>query len=751
MKTITIQALNLSNFKGCETLALVLDERNAAIYGDNATGKTTVYDAMTWLLFGKDSRGSSDQETIKPLDGTGAVKDHQAVTTVEAVLMVDGSTTVTLRKEMQESWVTRRGGSDLVYDGNDFRYYIDGVPMKKMEYAKRVAELVEEDIFRMLTSVTAFAVDLPWRRRREILHDLSNVQVMSDRALLQEAAKDDPEHATGYENLAEQLTGSISLDDLKKILLSRKKGLMQTRDQTPARLDELTKQRNPLALLNFEAASQARSEAAAELERLQEQVRKFQAGESTPELEAALQEVNAKLGDLELRLLSWKHKRAADRRHIFDRLQAAISKYADAEVAIANDARKAREALEDLEYRNKKWHRDQENKMPNTDAILREMRDLEFSIGHWRNQIQQNEAEAFAAEANVEAARLRWSQVSQETFSGATCPTCGQELPMELMQEARAKFEADKEKRLAIIREDAERQKAYAKSCREKAENAKAEKANRESLLDEVKERLHAAQAATEEIRDLDGYAEQKAALEARLEVLNQAKPDPALTEDVHRIEEELAAFDAVTEFPGYGEEKASLDQEKSRVRGEIFRIQEAAANQAGSFEELAEAAKKKIEEADGILAKKPFLVSIDGRIDELRKEQKNAGEALETIDAAIYAMEAFVRWKTHHIEDSINGLFRIVKFRLFIELASGGLEERCDVVVDGVPYAAINNGARINAGLDIIRRLGEHYNVRVPLFVDNAESVTKLEDAGTQVIRLVVSEQDKNLRVELE
>ena len=155
-------------------------------------------------------------------------------------------------------------------------------------------------------------------------------------------------------------------------------------------------------------------------------------------------------------------------------------------------------------------------------------------------------------------------------------------------------------------------------------------------------------------------------------------------------------------------------------------------------------------EAARGILAKKEMLSTISGRIDELTEGQQRASAEMEEIDQDIFAMESFIRWKTHFIEDSINGLFKIVTFRLFREQANGGLEERCDVVVNGVPYAALNNGARINAGMDIIRRLAEHYGVRVPLFVDNAESVTRLEDAGTQVIRLVVSEQDDALRVEV-
>ena len=67
--------------------------------------------------------------------------------------------------------------------------------------------------------------------------------------------------------------------------------------------------------------------------------------------------------------------------------------------------------------------------------------------------------------------------------------------------------------------------------------------------------------------------------------------------------------------------------------------------------------------------------------------------------------------------------------------------------MVDGVPYSSLNNGMKINVGIDIINALSRHSGVTVPLFVDNAESVTNLEKADAQVIRLVVSADDKKLR----
>lgn len=121
----------------------------------------------------------------------------------------------------------------------------------------------------------------------------------------------------------------------------------------------------------------------------------------------------------------------------------------------------------------------------------------------------------------------------------------------------------------------------------------------------------------------------------------------------------------------------------------------------------------------------------------------------MEAIDRQLFLCEEFARFKVQFIESGINQKFGLARFRLFREQVNGGLDDCCEVMYDGVPYSSLNNGMRINIGVDVIRTISEHYGIRVPLVVDNAESVTRLLDAGTQVIRLVVSDTDQELRCE--
>ena len=136
--------------------------------------------------------------------------------------------------------------------------------------------------------------------------------------------------------------------------------------------------------------------------------------------------------------------------------------------------------------------------------------------------------------------------------------------------------------------------------------------------------------------------------------------------------------------------------------------------------------------------------------LEELREEARETAKTLEAIDQQIFLCEEFARYKVQFIEEGVNQKFRLARFRLFQEQVNGGLADCCEPTYEGVPYGSLNNGMRINLGVDVIRTISEHYGLKVPLVVDNAESVTRLAGIDTQVIRLVVSEADQALRVEV-
>ena len=288
MKHIRIKRLTLENFKCHKSLTLDFNGGNASIYGDNATGKTSVYDALTWLLFGKDSKGNGEKNIeIKPLGVDGEVSDHLAETVVEVVLLVDGEET-TLRRTYKEVWTTKRGSGEPTYDGNTSEYYIDGVPVKKYAFSEKVDELVSEDTFRMLTSVSHFADGISWQDRREVLFRVAGV--MSDEQIL---ATDER-----FAALAEGM-GKLSIEDYKKKLLAEKRGFVGAKTEIPARISECQKTIADVQGLDFAGARKELAELQAAKEYIEAQIVSIENNNAIETKKLEIREARLKLTQLE--------------------------------------------------------------------------------------------------------------------------------------------------------------------------------------------------------------------------------------------------------------------------------------------------------------------------------------------------------------------------------------------------------------------------------------------------------------------
>ena len=141
--------LKLFNFKGIRSFELKSDGKDVSIMGDNGSGKTTLADAFMWLLFGKDSQNKTDFE-IKTL-GPDGEPEHGLEHTVEARLQLPNGKQLTLKKVFSEKWTKKRGSATAEFTGHTTDHYIDGVPVKKKEFDEQIAEIADEEIFRLLT------------------------------------------------------------------------------------------------------------------------------------------------------------------------------------------------------------------------------------------------------------------------------------------------------------------------------------------------------------------------------------------------------------------------------------------------------------------------------------------------------------------------------------------------------------------------------------------------------------------------
>lgn len=169
MKSIFLKRLEIENFKGIKELSIDFS-KITNIYGENALGKTSIFDAFTWLMFDKDSKNASDFN-IKPLDEKNRII-RGLNPTVTAILEVDGDT-LKLSKTLEEKWTKKRGEAEKTLTGNSTTYEINDVPVKQSDYKKKIADIAEADQFKLLTNPYYFSDSLNWKDARKIVLEVA--------------------------------------------------------------------------------------------------------------------------------------------------------------------------------------------------------------------------------------------------------------------------------------------------------------------------------------------------------------------------------------------------------------------------------------------------------------------------------------------------------------------------------------------------------------------------------------------------
>lgn len=598
---IKIKTLKLENFKGIKDLTINFKD-TTNIYGDNAVGKTTIFDAYSWLLWDKDSLNRKDF-SIKPYDKDGE-EVHNLESVVEGDFLFD-ETELNLKKIYKEVWTKKRGSTQAEFTGHTTDYYINAVPVKKKEYTERIASVISEDNFNLLSNPLYFNQFLVKTERREIL--LSLIEEVKPEDII---AKN--------KDLKDLDLETYTVDELKKIAKDSARKINKDIESIPARIDELDKSK--IHDIDFDALE-------------------FRKRSTLP----AIKEIDEKLAD--------------------------ASKMAEGMTEITEKIAALQKEKSDLaeKYQNKRFEVNLKNK-----NVLLEKEHDKLVLEEEKKNIEK-------LKDLVEKAREEWQEFHKEQYQGDfKCPTCGQDLLPDQIEKTMANFNKKKSEKLASIEEKAKDLKIKIEEC--------------EKLI------------AIYEVKE---YKEEDLPIEPiRLQEIDK---------ELDEVKAKLSDF--------------SLDDKKDLL-------------------EKKDSLNADLEEINKKLSLQGQNEKIDERIKELESREKELAKLYEEQQRIIYLCEEYTKAYVDLVSDKINDSFDLVKFKLFENQINGGITETCEANFKGVPYSDLNNAAKINAGLDVINSLSDKLDLKVPIFIDNAESVNELIKTDTQLVRLVVSK-DKELKID--
>ena len=653
-----LMKLTLSNFKGIRSLEFEPAGRNAAVYGTNGSGKTTLFDALTWLLFDKASTG---EPNFSPKTrGADGEEVHNLNHYVKGVFRLDDGTIVTFAKDQSENWAKKRGGSSEELIGNKTEYAIDGVPVKKGEYEACIAEICPADKAQILTQPLYFPRLIDWKERRKLLlevcGDVTEYDVINSSAELGGITRYLLKPGTNNQ--------FYSVEECAKIAAARGKDIRRRLEEIPARIDEATK-----ALIDASGVSS--DTLGAEIVQLQRELDAALVDKASLNETDAAAELRRQLADLKTQIAEGR---------------AAFSKEKEEKLA------PMRNELVRLNGQRQQTMLDLRGQELSRDALEREKASMEKTRTRLVEEYKAREAALWVGET--------------------ICNVCGQALPAEKVEEAKAAFNVEKARVLEQIRQQME------KECSK-------------AMIAELNGKIQAADANIWAMQgEVKMLAEQYDTAKTQMEQMHFGTYEDtaectALHAQVDEIEKKLA------------DGKADMDECKNAVQARIDTLMDDIADRQ---------CKAAVLRANELRR---------DRITELEAEEKKLQIEAEDTEYCLYLCESFTKTKVAMLDEKINTRFRSVRFRLFETQINGDIKEGCEVMIPTdkglIPFASANNAAKINAGLEIIDTLSAYWGIRMPVFVDNAESVVALGAIAPQVIRLIVSAEDTELRMEVE
>ena len=649
MRSLVLRKMHLVNFKGAADVTIDFRNGMTSIYGMNGTGKTTVFDAFTWLLFGKDSKDRKKFD-LKTYDSKGKIIP-QIPHEVSAILILNGQE-INLCRRFNEKWVKPKGKAEKRFEGNEEERLYNDVPCNLKEWNEKIGAICSEETFKFITSPTYFTSQHPDTQRAMLFRMAGDIS--------------DEDIANGnkdFEDLLRNLTGK-TMEEYKKEIRAKKARIKAEYEGIPERIDE--RKRDIPQVEDWDALEKS-------IKSDQEQIAEIDAL-ITDKVKAA----NA-ANDERLKVVNQLNEIKIKKN---DRISAirleAMKGYND-------DMAKQREIMDKI--RNAESMRKSLNAQMDADnqELGRLKKQREDLLGKYNE--------------------IKHSQIHFDE-NDFICPTC------------KRRFEIDEI----------------------------------EAKQDEMKKNFNEKNAKDLEVNIAQGkFTKQQIELTEKRISDNQAK-----------IDEMVKTIETIKADPLFSKELTQPDinpiieadaeyQDLIVKEKDLQSIVDAPVTKTDDSELIAQkkALSEDIDALKSRLSKKDLIEKNEARIKELEDQYKTQTEEYAALEGIEFTIQQFGKAKVDAVESRINGLFSMVRFKMFDLQVNGDEVETCEATVNGVPYSVLNDARRINAGIDIINAICRNEGMTAPIFIDNAESVNQIIPSDSQIIRLVVTDTDNTLRVE--
>ena len=628
------------------------------ISGGNGLGKTSIFDAITWVLFDTSCNGGK-------LDPKMFDINHKIIPEIphEVTLVLNSDDEeISLKRGLYDKW---KGDKCT----NTFKYYVDGELTTAGDFSNVVNDIFQENPFSWCICPNLF-LGMTWQNQRAFLQSLAGDISVEDITKGEEK----------YDYLVELLKQK-DIDAILHHLKHKRTEVQKELDAVPIRLAELDKTLPPKQ--DWKALSKEGDELQEKLAEIGNKIQQIRTGGAD---RVRLDGIRKKIEFAE------KRKRMME--------QSADKESTDNMTKHQSDVLNANAAFNKAE-----------STVENLKAVMSGYPTTEVQINAQIEDCKKKVSDL--NKRSDEIAKRTWEWDDKEGF----CPHCGQALPLGdvqlLKQESQNRFNSQKaEDMKELNNEFAKLQSAY-----------------------------------TELNKELDKLNDDRQTTTNQLVKAHQALKDA----EKHKAEVDADAPRTYEQILSEKEEYQQVVKEIGELQAELDNPSESNEDNDKLLQALDEERKPlsdRYDEVLELLASKASYDNIMTHIEAAQKDKAIFQEQLDDIDDKLNITNEFYQLSCKALEDKVNQHFRFVKWSLFLPKLDGEKKPYCECYHNGVPYSRLNGAAKVNAGIDIARTIGQFYDVSVPVVLDECESVNHPLSTGGQQIRLVVSKDDK-LKVE--
>ena len=624
MKRITLKKIQLSNFKSLN-LEVNFNEGATTISGQNGIGKTSIASAFYWLLSSYTSPSVPKNHAL--YDDRVELTHETPLAKVKAWIKV-GDLDYTIEKTAEARFTRPKGSSEWVKASSDtYTVYIDEIETSSTAYNEWISNNicpVEFLPYVLSGEFFSYLVTEDKNKARKVLCDLVG-------EIKEEDFKGD------YSSIAELLkryTASEIIEMSKK----KKKPLEDRQNAIPFEIDNKEERLSELKAMDFSTYER-------EIESTKQKIEAIDglllgnADAIKPILEHN-REIENNLSNLRLSLANGRITHREKQNERTSEIKAKL-----AEVKRYNES---------IDKENAKIKRDFEEEIENGTF--------------WSKRID------ILEEKRAELLKKR-DEVKARVYTEEKCAYCGQELPYDMLEKAREKFNDNKARELELI----------VKEGKQVAED-----------IARAKEKIESIGKMVEE-----GYT------------LLEKKSTTELEDALKRIEDTFVPYEDTIEH----------DEIYAKIKAYEREIKEMPSNDNEALTSEKKALIEHLSELSKKLGLKDEIEKVENDILELKNELRNIANSIAELEGKIFCAQSYIQERNEITAFRINGKMKKARFEMWSKQKSGELVP--DLVLTnerGTRFSTTNFANRIELMLDLQELFCKTFEVNMPRFIDEAK-----------------------------